>query len=87
MTEKSLNNIPETVKARVKSAIYEAKKAINGRALLMAATKTVDVSLINYAITECSLTDIGENRVQELLSKYDDLERTRLIFILSALCR
>ncbi len=66
------------VKASVKSAIEEIKSAINGRATLMAATKTVDVSLINYAINECGLTDIGENRVQELLSKYDELQKDKV---------
>lgn len=78
MTEKSLNNLSENDKNRVKNAICEAKKNINGRATLMAATKTVDISLINYAITECGLTDIGENRVQELLSKYDELEKDKV---------
>ncbi len=78
MTEKSLNNVSENDKNRIKSAVSEAKSKINGRAVLMAATKTVDVSLINYAITECGLTDIGENRVQELLSKYDELEKDKV---------
>ena len=74
MTEKSYPDI----KASVKGAIKEIKTALNGRATLMAATKTVDVSLINYAINECGLTDIGENRVQELLSKYDELEKDKV---------
>ncbi len=39
---------------------------------VMAATKTVSPALINHALS-CGLTDIGENRVQELLSKYDSL--------------
>lgn len=37
----------------------------------LAATKTVDVSVINYAIS-LGLKAIGENKVQELLSKYDE---------------
>lgn len=37
----------------------------------LAATKTVSPEVINYAI-DCGLRYIGENRVQELLSKYDD---------------
>ena len=73
MTERSLNNLSSEDKARIKAAIYTAREKINGRATLMAATKTVPAETINYAIKECSLTDIGENRVQELLSKYDDL--------------
>ena len=41
---------------------------------LLAATKTVSAEIINYATKELGITDIGENRVQELLSKYADLD-------------
>ena len=77
MTEKSLNNIPSTVKKSVKDSIQKIRADI-GDAVLMAATKTVPVEVINYAITECGLADIGENRVQELLSKYDALEKDKV---------
>ena len=40
--------------------------------ILLAATKTVEVERINYAISE-GLEYIGENRVQEFLSKKDEL--------------
>ena len=43
---------------------------------LLAATKTVPVEVINHAI-EAGITCIGENRVQELLEKYDFLNRER----------
>ena len=48
----------------------------------LAATKTVDAPTINHAIA-LGLRYIGENRVQELLSKYDDydLEHASLQFI------
>lgn len=48
----------------------------------LAATKTVDVEIINYAIS-LGLKYIGENKVQELLSKYDryNLENCSLQFI------
>lgn len=48
----------------------------------LAATKTVDVATINHAIS-LGLSYIGENRVQELLSKYDEynLDNTSLQFI------
>lgn len=48
----------------------------------LAATKTVDAATINHAIS-LGLRYIGENRVQELLSKYDDydLEHASLQFI------
>lgn len=41
---------------------------------LLAATKTVPVQLINFAISH-GVGAIGENRVQELLEKYDALDR------------
>lgn len=75
MTERSLNNIPDSIKASVKAGIDGIRADIGDSAVLMAATKTVPVEVINYAITECGLTDIGENRVQELLSKYDNLKK------------
>ncbi|MBR6513537.1 MAG: YggS family pyridoxal phosphate-dependent enzyme [Clostridia bacterium] len=42
---------------------------------LLLATKTVPAEAINYATQELGVTHIGENRVQELLSKYDELEK------------
>ena len=42
---------------------------------LLAATKTVPVEVINYAITELGITHIGENRVQELCEKYPALHK------------
>ncbi len=50
--------------------------------IFLAATKTVEPVVINHAI-DCGLRYIGENRVQELLSKYDeyDLEKSDLQFI------
>ena len=41
--------------------------------IFLAATKTVDAPTINHAIS-LGLRYIGENRVQELLSKYDDYD-------------
>lgn len=48
----------------------------------LAATKTVDVEVINYAIS-LGLNYIGENKVQELISKYDNynLDNCSLQFI------
>ena len=43
--------------------------------LIVAATKTVDAEIVNYAAEHLGLTDIGENRVQELLAKYDMLDK------------
>ena len=41
---------------------------------LMAVTKTVGVEYINYSITDCGINLIGENKVQEFLSKKDELK-------------
>ncbi len=40
---------------------------------LMAVTKTVSSVFINHAIDNCGITLMGENRVQEFLSKKDEL--------------
>ncbi len=47
---------------------------------LLAATKTVDADTVNYAIKK-GITYIGENRVQELLSKYSLLNPAHSHFI------
>ncbi|MBO4220423.1 MAG: YggS family pyridoxal phosphate-dependent enzyme [Clostridia bacterium] len=51
---------------------------------LVGVTKTVDVDTINYAIENLALTEIGENRVQSLLEKYDSIrcrDRIKINFI------
>ena len=57
--------------------------SVGNDVVLLAATKTVDPEIINYAIDNLGLTDIGENKVQELISKYDKLhlENVNLHFI------
>lgn len=96
MTERSLNNINDfeiSVReadisqniANIREKVSSALKDIgsNTDVTLMAATKTVSSDMINYAISNCGLTDIGENRVQELLSKYESInkENVRIHFI------
>ena len=44
---------------------------------LLAATKTVPAKYINYAAT-LGLKVIGENRVNELLEKYDEIDKSKL---------
>jgi len=77
MTEKSSDNRFLSIAENLK----EIRRALPAGVTLMAATKTVDVERINYAITVCHLTDIGENRVQELLTKYEALAPVNLHFI------
>ncbi len=54
------------------AAIQSGRKPEDVR--LMAVTKTVDVKYINFAITDCGIDLIGENKVQEFLSKKEDLK-------------
>lgn len=77
MVKENIKKIRETVSNALK------ENGSDTEVTLMAATKTVSPDMINYAIHECGLTDIGENRVQELLSKYEsiDKENVRLHFI------
>ena len=72
MTERLLSDIEYNYKY-INERIAEAAEKVGKKRediTLLAATKTVDVEAINYAIS-LGLDHIGENRVQELLSKYD----------------
>ena len=71
-----LENI-RLVRDQMHAAEQSAGRA-RGQVLLLAATKTVSPEDINFAVREGGLTDIGENRVQELLAKYDSLDRERM---------
>ena len=69
----------ERVLGRLKAAAERSGRNI-GDITLLAATKTVDADTINYAI-EKGITHIGENRVQELLSKHSLLKPAHSHFI------
>lgn len=63
----------KVIKASVaEAAIQSGRKPEDVR--LMAVTKTVCPECINHAITECGIDLIGENKVQEFLSKKDSLK-------------
>lgn len=66
-------NTRQEISANIKRITAE----LGGRARLLAATKTVPADLINFAAGE-GITLIGENRVNELLEKYDLIDRSRL---------
>lgn len=84
MKEKVLTNIKknyETIVENIsKAAIASGRRPED--ITFLAATKTVDPEFINYAIS-LGLRFIGENKVQELLSKYDsyNLRDSQLHFI------
>ena len=70
-----LENI-KNAKLRIeKAAIASGRTADN--VTLLAATKTVDANTINFAI-ENGIRCIGENRVQELLEKYDAINKENI---------
>ena len=69
----------EADKIAIKANIERIKEEIDRgktspEVTLMLATKTVDAERIAYAVNECGIKAIGENRVQELLDKYDDIK-------------
>ena len=76
MTEKLLNDIFDENYKDITNRIAEAAER-SGRnpqdIMLLAATKTVSPELINYAIDK-GIKYIGENRVQEFLSKEDAIK-------------
>lgn len=85
MTERALDkevlsqrcrDVTENLKAIRENIARAAEKS--GRSpsdiTLLAATKTVPPEVINHAIVNEGLTHIGENKVQELCSKYDELK-------------
>ena len=59
----------------------EAARSAAGReddVLLLAAIKSAEVDEINYIHKELGINDVGENRVQQLLSRYELLDRNGL---------
>ena len=55
-------------KEQIAQNIARIKGEIDGKARLLAATKTINPEIINFAI-DCGVDLIGENRVNELLEK------------------
>ena len=73
MTARSFTDVEYNYKL-INERIAEAAQKTGKRRediTFLAATKTVDAQTINHAIS-LGLDHIGENRVQELLSKYED---------------
>lgn len=64
-------------RAAIKKSIEEIKAGLPQGVRLLGATKTVSAEYINYA-ADCGLDLIGENRVNELLEKYDAIDKDRL---------
>ena len=84
MTARSLSDVEYNYKL-INERIAEAAQKVGKKRediTFLAATKTVEPEIINYAIS-LGLDHIGENKVQELISKYDkyDLQNCSLQFI------
>ncbi len=76
MTEKSSIKIFDENYAEIEKLICEAAEKTGRKRediILLAATKTVDTEVINHAI-KSGIAYIGENRVQEFLSKEAELD-------------
>jgi hypothetical protein len=81
MLEKSLisSETADFLKENFSRVRDNISRASGGREVtLLAATKTVSPENINYAIDHLGLTDIGENRVQELMTKYDSIHHEKV---------
>lgn len=61
---------------QVAENLQRIKAELGGKARLLAATKTIPPQMINFAISQ-GLDLIGENRVNELLEKYDQIDRSK----------
>lgn len=85
LTEGDLMTEQEKTTIRENIAEIKERAALSARASgrdaedirIVLATKTQPAEKINFA-AECGITEIGENRVQELLEKYDAIDREKL---------
>jgi hypothetical protein len=72
--KESINKNIDDIHKDINKIVTENK--LNNDVLLIAVTKTRTVDEINIAI-EHGITDIGENKVQEILDKYDKVSKVR----------
>ncbi|MGI6538699.1 MAG: YggS family pyridoxal phosphate-dependent enzyme [Caldicoprobacterales bacterium] len=64
------------IREMIQRALYVAGRNQDD-VTLIGVTKTIDVSTIKHAVN-LGLTDLGENRVQELVTKYNSLKHENL---------
>ncbi len=63
------------IKARMDAALARSGRE---QAMLLAAIKYTDAAHVNYLHKVLGVHDVGENRVQQLLERWDDLDREGL---------
>ena len=71
--DKNLARVREDLRAACEAGGYDPAGVT-----LMAAIKSAEVEEINYLHTALGVTHVGENRVQQLLERYDKLDREGL---------
>ena len=71
--DRNLSRVKADLKAACEAGGYDPEGVI-----LMAAIKSAEVEEINYLHTVLGVTHVGENRVQQLLERYDRLEKEGL---------
>lgn len=69
---------------RIRDRLSEAEAKSGNRPKLMAVTKTVPAQAVNEAV-RLGVTLLGENRVQEYLSKCDDYDKSAQVHIIGHL--
>jgi len=72
--EQTIRDNYAEVMERIEAA--KARRNAGGEVTLLAATKTVPAEEILFAVRELGLPAVGENKVQEFLSKYEDIKNT-----------
>ena len=77
----------ETKKAEIRENIRKIRENLSAypRAELMAVIKTRTAEEINFAIRECGITLVGENRVQELLAHYEAIDHSAKLHFIGTL--
>ena len=71
--DKNLSRVREDLRSACEAGGYDPEGVT-----LMAAIKSAEVEEINYLHTVLGVTHVGENRVQQLLERYDRLEKEGL---------
>jgi pyridoxal phosphate enzyme (YggS family) len=77
----------EAKQAEIRENIQKIRNAMSAypNTELMAVIKTRTTEEINFAIRECGIKLVGENRVQELLAHYEEMDRSAKLHFIGTL--